>query len=103
MEVILTSPFPSVVEFDSTGNPIFASETRSNQDIRCIEQIQNGILEYWELVCEIMEDKNWWKCKDLDEILLSLIHRFNLEQSHFIGLKVEDPFFHRQTNIADLI
>lgn len=48
LETILTSPMPSVLEFNSEGKPCYAEETRSEADIACFMQVQEGILNYFK-------------------------------------------------------
>jgi len=44
----LTSSYLQIEELDGDGSPVFATETRSEKDIRCFERAQNGILTYFE-------------------------------------------------------
>ncbi len=103
LETILTSPEPSLEEFDSKGKPVFAEETRSDKDICCVMSVQNGILSYVEkylLICPRNEIK---QNKKLDEALFSLLHKMEICVPDFLKLTVEDPFFNRMTNIKDMI
>ncbi len=103
LETIVTSPFPSVDEFDEVGEPVYAKETRSERDIACIMRAQDGIVEYFKdytkLVPEYLRKEN----KKLDEVFLSLVNKFEIADEDFISLKVEDPFFGRMTDVKDLI
>lgn len=51
LETMLTAPYPQMLEMNAEGNPVFATETRSEQDIKCFERAQNGIEEYF---CEYL-------------------------------------------------
>lgn len=101
LETVLTAPAPSVVGFDENGAACYADETRSKEDIECFQAAQDGIFDYFktylELCPEIVVNKK------LDETFLELIHNITIMDKSFLGLKVEDPFFHRNTAMIDLI
>lgn len=103
LETILTSPYPQMEEFDGEGNPVFASETRSEQDIRCFEKVQEGILAYAEEYLRILPEGVRKENKKLDEAFLSLITKIQINDKDFLALKVEDPFFGRMTDMKDVI
>lgn len=103
LETILTSPYPQLEEFDANGNPVFAEETRTDQDIRCFEQAQRGITAYFEEYLAILPDAARIENKKLDEKLLSLINKIMIKAEDFLALTVEDPFFGRMTDIKDVI
>ncbi|EOS37796.1 hypothetical protein AALC16_11345 [Lachnospiraceae bacterium 29-91] len=119
LETILTSPMPSVKTFDEEGRPCYAEETRSKKDIRCILSVQKGIEDYFRVYTEICarnglgdsqanDPKNILEadlCEDKKaaEQILSLIHHIFILDEDFLNLKVEDPFFHRVTDMLDLI
>ena len=103
LETILTSPYPQTEEFDEEGNPVFASETRSEKDIRCFERAQRGILAYFEDYIKILPEGVREGNKKLDELFLSLINRVQIKDEEFLALKVEDPFFGRITDMKDVI
>lgn len=103
LETILTSPYPQLEEFDANGNPVFAEETRTDQDIRCFEQAQRGITAYFEEYLAILPDTARIENKKLDEKLLSLVNKIMIKDEDFLALKVEDPFFGRMTDIKDVI
>lgn len=102
-ETILTSSEPSVVEFDKSGAPIFEAELRDDREIANMEQVQSGIFEYWNKYCELFWHEDICICKQIDEKLLSLIHKIGLDGNPFLNLKVQDPFFHRTTQVTDLL
>lgn len=103
LETILTSPEPTVNEFDKKGCPVFAKETRSREDLECILEEQRGIFEYFETFLRLCTDVSYVENKKLDELLLGLFHKLDVTDEKFLNLKVEDPFFNRNTEIADLL
>jgi hypothetical protein len=103
LETILTSPMPSVLEFDEKGNPCYADETRRVEDIRCFQNVQDGITDYFNDFLNICPRSVLNIDKRLDEVFLLLIHGISILDTGFMRLKVEDPFFNRMTDIADLI
>ena len=102
LETILTSPDASVEEFDQKGNAKYAKETRNDKDINCIEQVQNGILEYVNKYLSILPYNKCEVNKKLDEVFLSLIHNVNINND-FTELLIEDPFFNRTTDVKDIL
>ena len=102
LETILTSPDASVEEFDQKGNAKYAKETRNDKDINCIEQVQNGILEYVNKYLSILPYNKWEVNKKIDEVFLSLIHNVNINND-FTELLIEDPFFNRTTDVKDIL
>lgn len=103
LETILTSPLPSIKEFDEYGEPCYAQETRKEEDIRCVLAAQDGVFDYFITYLKLCPRNEVSVDKKLDEMFLSLIHGIAVLDNDFIGLKVEDPFFNRMTDIADLI
>lgn len=103
LETIITAPYPSVKEFDEAGNPVFADETRSERDILCFERAQEGIFDYFKTYIRLCPEAERTENKKLDEVYLELIHKIKIADSDFLNLVVEDSFFNRMTNIADVI
>lgn len=103
LETLLTSPEASVDEFDEEGKPIFAKETRSDKDIACFIRAQDGIIEYVKKYMSICPGNELVINKKLDEIMLALIHNVEIKDKDFLELSVEDPFFHRMTDIRDIL
>ena len=102
LETVLTSLSPQLLEFDTNGNPVFAEETRTLENLKCIEEMQSGIIEYFDdMLPLIEEDYNYNKM--LDEIFLDMINKLEIKDDGFLALKVEDPFFGRMTNVSDLL
>lgn len=103
LETMLTAPMPSVVGFDENGEACYAKETRKEEDIECFLNAQSGISDCFQTylsLCPVAERRI---NKKLDEKFLEMIHHIAILDRQFLGLKVEDPFFHRNTDVADLI
>lgn len=103
LETLLTSPEPSVDEFDAEGNPVFAKESRSDKDISCIMRAQGGIIEYVKKFMSICPENERDINKKLDEILLTLVRNVEIRDKDFLSLTAEDPFFNRMTDITDVL
>lgn len=103
LETILTAPTPSIKEIDDFGEPVYAEETRTDKDIECLCDVQNGIHDYFKTYINLCPKNLLEVNKKLDEIMLSLIHGIAILNEDFLNLKVEDPFFNRMTDITDLI
>ena len=103
LETILTSPEPSLSEFDFYGDPVFANETRCEEELECVLEEQNGIFEYFTTFLKLCPDEERIENKKLDELFLALIHKVNVTERKFLNLKVEDPFFNRNTEIITLL
>ena len=103
LETVLTSPDPQLEEFAEGGVPVFAVETRSQKDIRVVEEMQEGITSFFKQYTELLPEKLRICNKALDEKILELINKIQILDNDFLELKVEDPFFGRMTEINDLI
>lgn len=103
LETILTSPYPTVEEFDENGTPVYGKETRREQDIQCLKRVQEGIGRYFDDYMNILSEDERTQNKRIDEVFLSLIGRVVIEDKDFLSLTVEDPFFGRMTAVADVI
>ena len=103
LETILTSPFPSVMEFDQHGNPVYAEEIRTKENMDCLQSAQDGIYEYFSSYLKFCSAPERGVNKKLDEILLLMIHKISITDAGFLGLKAEDSFFNRAMDITDLI
>ena len=89
LETILTSPYPQTEEFDGDGNPVFAAETRGEEDIRCFERAQEGILTYFGDYLRILPESAREGNKKMDEAFLSLINKIQIGDKDFLALKVD--------------
>lgn len=103
LETILTSPMPSIDEFDENGKPIYAKETRSKSNLVCVEKIQQGIIDFVEEYLSIVPEEKRTINKKLNEVLLSLIEKIEINDEQFKELVIEDPFFGRMTKITDVM
>lgn len=103
LETILTSPMPSVDEFDEGGQPVYAKETRSDENLECVSRMQQGIMQYVDDYLEIVPVSMRQQNKMLDEAFLTLIGKLEITDQSFKNLVVEDPFFGRMTNIVDVM
>ena len=99
MEPVISSPNPSVEEFDEKGSPIYAKEDRSREEIDAMEQIQHGILDYVSLICSICPKNVIEINKKLDEEIFSLIHKIKISSKDFYLLRNIDSFVNRVMDI----
>ncbi len=103
LEAVLTSPEPMVVAFSEAGEPCCAEESRTEQDLRCIQSVQEGITDYFKAYLAISPEWRDAVNLELDGKLLSLIHKIPVFDHEFLSLKVEDPFFNRIADVSDLL
>ena len=103
LETLLTSPEASVDEFDDNGAPVFTIETRSESDIDCVMKAQNGIIEYTKKYLQLCPTSAININKKLDEQFLMLLRHVAINDTDFLRLTVEDPFFNRMTDITDVL
>ena len=82
---------------------MYAQETRSPEELACIQWVQDGISDYFQSyrklnpAWETAEEKNW------GEAVLSLLSKIEIRSKAFLSLKDEDPFFNRTTDVAELL
>ena len=86
LETLLTSPFPSVQQFNKKGKPIYAKETRTEQQMRCLQKMQNGVWEYFKTYLALCPVTQRMEQKELDETLLSFIHKFCITDEDFLHM-----------------
>ncbi len=103
LETILTSPYPQLLEMDDKGEPIYATETRSERDLDCFDRAQRGIIEYFADYIKIVPQFARQCNKKLDEKLLALVNKVQILDNDFLSLKVEDPFFGRMTDMKNVL
>jgi predicted HAD superfamily hydrolase len=103
LEVLLTSPESSVEEFNDKGAPIYAVETRTQEDISCFMRAQEGIIKYVEKFLNLCPGTEIKVNKKIDDVFLTLVHNIEICDKDFLKLKVEDPFFNRMTDITDVL
>ena len=103
MEIILSSPMPSVKGFTQQGKPIYVKETRKNKDIICLQCVQDGVYEFFKAYLEHCPRMEMVNNKKLDEAFLALVHNIAIIDEAFLELTIEDQFFNRMTKLTDLI
>lgn len=103
LETVLTAPHPSVCGFNESGEPDYAVETRRKKDIVCFEKAQEGIFDYFKTYIRLCPEAQQNVNRKLDEVFLELVHKISLSDLDFLELVVEDPFFNRMTNIAEIL
>ena len=103
LEAVITAPQPSVFGFDENGDACFVRETRSDEDLRCIQRVQDGAADYFEMFRKL--DPEWESLdeRSLGSLILSLVHKIEIQDRDFLSLTVDDPFFHRVSNVSDLV
>lgn len=103
LETVLTSQVPSIVGFDGNGAPVYAPESRSSIQIACAVSIQEGIRSYFHTYLQVCPIEERCINKSLDELFLALIHGIEISDKDFAEMRVEDPFFNRNTQMRDLV
>lgn len=103
LETLLTAPHPQIMEFDEQGEAVYAKELRSEKDLKCFEEMQCGVIKYFDDYLKLVPEGIHSENKVLDEKTLALIHSLKIDHESFLLLTVEDPFFNRMTNVMDLI
>lgn len=103
LETILTSPDPSVEEFDGDGKPLYAKETRTQKDIKCVMDVQRGIVEYVKRYLELCPENQRVINKRMDEVFLQLLRNIKITDMEFLNLTVEDQFFNRMTELTTIL
>lgn len=103
LEPILTSPDPSVLEFDRYGKPVYEVETRAEKERLCIQRVQDGVFDYFKTLIDIQNGLDYQIDKELDEVFLSLIHKLKITNEPFLRLKNDNALMNRSTTIGDLL
>ena len=103
LETIMTSPYPTVEEFDDGGAPVFAKEVRSDREIKCIKEIQDGIEAYFKDYIRLLPESGHVGNKKMDEFFLSMISKVRITSEDFLSLNIEDIFFGRMTAVTDIL
>ncbi len=101
LETVLTSPMPSLTGFDRKGEALYAEESRTETQLECIQEIQNGILEYFQTYLKMYPREP--ESRAIGELSLPLIHNIAIADCGFLDLTMEDPFFNRTTDISGLL
>lgn len=103
LEPVLMSPQPSVAGFDETGAAVFTREERTEQELRCVQNVQSGILDYFQAYRTL--DPAWEGNQErtLEAAAFSLVSRIEIRDKGFLSLKDEDAFFNRTTELSELL
>lgn len=103
LEGIITSPEPTVKCFDSDGRPVFYKEERTQEEISLVQQIQQGILDYFK---DYVTAGGALELCDLGQTdsLLGLLYNSELVNSIYLqNYIVEDEFVNRKFNVNEFI
>ena len=103
LETLLTAPHSSIQGFDTDGCPIYAVETRDRESIDCFMKAQRGILDYFTSYMKYCPMSKCEINKEMDEIFLKMVNEIKIGDRAFLKMVVEDPFFHRMTQIKDIL
>lgn len=103
LEPVLMSPQPSAVGFDEEGGAVFARETRTEENLRSVQSVQDGISDYFQTYRSL--DPAWENCREesLEAAVFSLVSRLDIRDQGFLALKDEDTFFNRITKVGELL
>jgi len=99
IEPIISSPKPSLDEFDINGTPIYSKEERSQAEINTMLEIQEGMLEYIREYVVICPLDLFHINKQLDCDIFELIHNISIVCKDFYGIRNIDPFVNRITDL----
>lgn len=102
IETILTSDMPSLAAFDERGQAVYAKETRTVDEIRCVREIQEGIADYFATYLNLHAGEEPVINRKIDEKFLRLIHHLYICENRFTQMKVEDCFVNRFTDLSSL-
>lgn len=102
LETILTSDMPSLAAFDEKGQAVYAKETRTVDEIRCVREIQEGIADYFATYLNLHAGEEPIINRKIDEKFLRLIHHLYICENRFTQMKVEDCFVNRFTDLSSL-
>ena len=103
LETILTALHPQVHAFDESGKPVYAKETRAQEDLECVARMQDAIEEYFAQYLSVVPPSKRSDEKEVSVQLLHAIHHFPMTAEDFLALTVEDPFFNRMTDLRDVL
>lgn len=91
LECIFTSPDASFVKFEDTGKPVFEKEVRSNRQLKTVERIHAGILQFCGQFADCFDTlpRDAVKAEYCDDILSlteSAFSRINLQELYDMDL-----------------
>lgn len=93
LEVILTSPLPSVQTMDENGMPVYSLENRTKKELQMIEKAQNAIIESVQQYIEL---------RGVDKIIGSDLPEIVLGLCEYVKYKDEAEAFIKQKNVDDI-
>lgn len=103
LETLLTAEHASVDEFDDEGNPVYSEDSRTEESINCVNDMQRGVEQYVDDYINLCPKELRNVNKPFDEIILELLHKVKICDNIFLQLRIEDPFFNRMTDITDVL
>ena len=112
LENILTSPDPSLQEFDRDGRPLYLPEHRSEGELSFLGKVHAGILSYFREYLDLWESgaaggtfawEGLTGSRELSEMLLGLVHGIPVENEVFLGMEWTDSFYGRKAGIRELL
>ena len=60
-------------------------------------------MEYFQTFLALNPEWEQSEEKELGSSILSLLHEIEIWNKDFLALKVDDPFFHRVSDVSDLL
>lgn len=102
LEIILTSPEPSVRAMDKNGMPVYSSEHRTEKELQMIEKAQKAIMEFVRQYVELRGTDKMIP-KDLPEEVLGLCEyvKYEKEAKELICQKNVDDMSQVHINVLD--
>lgn len=94
IETIMTSCEPSLHYFDSEGNPVLCSESRSQRDLLAVKEMQEGIIEFF---CDFITMSSN-ELPKINPLLPDMIYRYSSEDYTDVNCE----YFHSQVLFEDL-
>ena len=100
LETIFTSQAPSVSAIDGEGQPVYAQEKRTKQELEMVEEAQNAIMEYIQQYAKLKGLEHMIGSK-LPEVILGLFNsvKYEGETAFLSDLKHVDDLSQTRTSI----
>lgn len=104
MECIFTSPDATVLGFDEKGRPIYAGETRSQEEIDYCMELQKGILDYAKQMVYMLDDINAVNIEEKSDYFLNFLHTGYtvIENEMFKNYVVRDEFIRCESHVGNM-
>ncbi len=103
LENILTSPIPSLRKFDKEGNPEYMEEKRKKEEMDFINQVQDGIVQYFEQYIKLLPTSFCKETRECSERMFELLHKVAIKDEIFQQIMWEDNFYSRSVSIRELM